>query len=226
VVDEEPTAQQPDGAAEPPSDPWPAAETGQDPTVPDRTDVLSPADQPGTATARWSARAGVPAGPRPAVQEQEQEQEWVPPVQPRTWWTPILIGLVIVVLLGLISLGLALAMHGSGPAPASTGGPTSAVPSSPAPTTVTSSAPVALVPVPALANIAISDALPILQGVGLTPKVVNEVNRELPPGTVIRTDPPAGTQVRLGSTVTVVVATAPATPSPPPSAPSPSGSGQ
>jgi hypothetical protein len=224
VVEEQPTEHQPGGRPDEtariprPDEPAPQAAAS------DGTTVLPAAAQT-QQQPKWSARAGVPAGPR----QQEQEQ-WVPERAPsRFWWTPVLIGILVLVLVGLIGLGLWLALRGSTPAPTPTGTP-SAVPTTASPTpsptpTPSPSASVATVPVPPLANVAVSDALPILQGQGLVPKVVTEVNDSVPAGTVIGTDPPAGTQVPVGSTVTVHVATASPSPSPSPSSVSPSDSG-
>ncbi|TML26933.1 MAG: PASTA domain-containing protein [Actinobacteria bacterium] len=199
---------------EPPPD-QPADETARFPVAPDETAPQPRAD--GTAVlpqaqepeggARWSARAGVPpAGPRPAT---VHEQQWVPERAPSgTWWLPIVIGLAALLLLGLIGLGMWLALRGSGPAPRPSATPsasvTSASPSpSPSPSASPSPSPSAVVPVPALA------------------RVVNRVTDAVPAGTVIDTDPTAGTRVPVGSTVTVFVATPPPTSTPP----SPTGSG-
>jgi hypothetical protein len=232
VVDEQPTEQQPGGRPDETAKIPAADETAVQPRAADETAVQRPAEDstailpPAEEAPRWSARAGV-APRRPAAQ---QEQEWVPESPPPsgTWWTPLLIGFAVLILVGLIALGLWLAMRGSGPAP-QVSTPPSVVPTSasptPSPTPSTSSAPAALVPVPVLTNVPVSDALPILQGQGLVPKVVNQVNDAVPAGTVIGTDPAAGTQVPTGTVITVFVATpspTSASPSPSPSSPSPS----
>jgi hypothetical protein len=231
---EQPTQKQPaagpDPAATEPtpaSDPASAETTRFVPGSPppggtEGTAVLPPADQP-DQPGRWSARAGVPArGPRVAA----PEQQWVPEQQgSRVWWTPIVIGLAVLVLLGLVGLGLWLAVRGSTPAPGPSPTPgvstTSATPSSAPPTNT--SPPAVLVPVPPLANVPADQAADILRTQGLVAKLVNRVSDSLPAGTVIDTDPPAGTQVPVGSAVTLFVATPPATSASP--TPTPDGSG-
>jgi hypothetical protein len=191
-----------------------------------QTAPLPKAGGPGEPPTRWAARAGVPVrGPREAA---PQEPVWLPEEPGRIWWAPILIGLIVLMLLGLIGLGLWLALRSHpGPAPSTSANPTvsasSASPSaSPSPSPTASTAPSTVtVPVPALGNIAVSDAEQILQSQGLTARVVNRVSDALPPGTVLDTDPPAGTVVPAGSQITLFVAVAPASSSPPES-PSPS----
>jgi PASTA domain len=236
VVEEQPSEQQPgDRPDEPAGD-----QTAVQRSVADDTAVLPPA---GDRTAvqrsaaddtallppaepRWSARAGVPVEPRrPAPVE--AEEQWGPEPGPtRAWWLPILIGLAVLVLVGLIGLGLWLALRGSAPAPQASTPPSPVVSSpSPAPTASPSGSPsVAMVAVPRVTDLAVSDALPILQSQGLVPRVVTDVNDSVPAGTVISTDPAAGTQVPVGSTVTVHVATPTPSSAPPTSAaPQPSG---
>jgi cytoskeletal protein RodZ len=169
------------------------------------------------APPRWTARAGVPVrGPRQAA---PQEQPWVPDQEPRTWWAPILIVLAILVLLGLIALGLWLAMRGQPtPAPSASASPTSSASPSPSPTpsqtTPSASPPAILVAVPPVRGLSVSDAQTILQSQGLNSKVVTQVS-DLPPGTVIDTNPAASTQVPAGTEVTLFVATPPPSPSSP-----------
>ena len=230
MVDEEPTEKQPDDNPQPPADPWPGAETtrfahGDDTVVADSQAVREPAPAVGEREpAKWSARADVPVGgPR---QPAPQEQEWVPDQEPRAWWLPILIGVAVLVLVGLVGLGFWLAVQGTNqaPAPSASASPvrssatraptTPAAPSSPA---------VLLVPVPALTSIAVDQATGILASQGLGAKVVNQVTDAVPPGIVTGTDPAAGTPVPQGTVVTLIVAAPPpSSPSPAPSSPSPS----
>jgi beta-lactam-binding protein with PASTA domain len=65
-----------------------------------------------------------------------------------------------------------------------------------------------MVGVPGLSGASVSDAQQILQARGLNSKVVTQVSDQLA-GTVIDTDPPAGTQVPAGTEVTLFVATPP-----------------
>lgn len=55
-----------------------------------------------------------------------------------------------------------------------------------------------------------ADAVAVMQFVSLVPKVTEDSSDSVPEGNVISTDPPAGTRVQKGSTVTVVVSSGPA----------------
>jgi beta-lactam-binding protein with PASTA domain len=77
-----------------------------------------------------------------------------------------------------------------------------------------------LVSVPSLHGVSVTDAEQILQSQGLNWKVVTRVSNADPAGTVIDTDPAAGTPVPAGTEVTLFVATAPPTSA----SPSPTGS--
>ena len=172
---------------------------------PDETAVMPAAGErpAGEQPARWAARAGVPAaGPRPS------EPQWVPDQQPRTWWAPILIGVAILVLVGLIALGLWVAVRSKPGTPTSP----SPTPSSPAPSSA--SPPVTMVVVPSLRGVSLSDAEQILQSQGLNWTVSTRVSSEFPAGTVIESNPPAESRVPAGTEVNLVVATAPPSPSP------------
>jgi len=198
-----------------PTQPQPPAddETARFDRPSDETSVLPPsADEP---PPRWAARAGVPVGgPRPA------EPQWVPEQPPRTWWAPILIGVAILVLVGLIALGLWVAVRskpGTTPSPSpspSSAAPSSASPSpSPSPTASTSPT-VSMVVVPSLRGVSLTDAQQILQSQGLTWTVSTQVSSDFPAGTVISSNPAADSRVPAGTAVNLVVATAPPSPSP------------
>jgi len=215
VADDRPTEEQPPADGEP----RPGAETERFDRPPtDNTSVMPPAVGPEQAPARWAARAGVPVG---GPRQTAPEQQWVPDQPPRTWWAPILIGLAILLLVGLIALGLWVATRsrtGTGPSPSTT--PSSAATSaSPSPTPSVSTSPtptVTMVTVPSLRGVALTDAEQILQSQGLDWKVVTRVSDAFPAGTVIETDPAANSRVPAGTDVTLFVAT------PPPSSPAPS----
>jgi cytoskeletal protein RodZ len=223
VDDDQPTRPQP-------RDPRLDDETTRFPRPePDQTSILPPAEDPGRAQPppeRWSARAGVPTGPRRTPMP--QEPEWVPDrQQPRTWWAPILIVVAILVLLGLVGLGLWLATHGqpaTTPSASASASPSASSPSpSPTPSRSPSRSPspsVAAVGVPAVGGVMVTDAEEILKSQGLKWKVVTQVSDQAA-GSVVRTDPAAGVQVPAGSTVTLYVATPPPTSASP--SPSPSG---
>lgn len=203
--DDQPTRNQPPADGAPP-----AGETARFPRpAPDETSVL-PAQDPEEPPARWSARAGVP------VRQQVPEPGWVPGDEPpRTWWAPVVIVVAIVVLLGLIGLGLWLAVRGQ-PAtvPSASAAPSSAASSaspspSPTPSPSASASPtVTMVAVPGLRGASVNDAQQILQARGLNSTVVTRVSDQ-PAGTVVDTDPPADTLVPAGTEVTLFVATPP-----------------
>jgi PASTA domain len=177
---------------------------------------------------RWSATAVVPPrGPVPATQSQywvETEPE-APPGSRGPWLAPVLIAIVALVLLALLGTGVWLIVksrQGGPPAaqpssvpattlissPATTAPPTTAAPTTRAPTT-TAPAQVGVPPVEGLTE---NQARVRLVAAGLRVQVVRQVD-QAPPGTVLGTDPPAGTQVAAGTVVRLFVAVAPPTPS-------------
>jgi len=204
VDEDQPTRNQPPADGTPP-----AAETARFPRpASDETSVLPAAQEPGEPPARWSARAGVP------VRRDVPEQGWAPDQEPRTWWAPVLIGVALLVLLGLIGLGLWLAVRGQ-PAttPSASAAPSATASSaSPSPSPTPSASPsstATMVPVPpGLVGVPVAEAQEILQAQGLNWTVVNRVSDE-PAGTVVDTDPPTGTPVPAGTEITLFVATPP-----------------
>jgi hypothetical protein len=174
----------------------------------------------------WSGRAGVPEpGTRPPV---PGEEGWEPggPRGGGAWYLPVVLGIVLLLLLGLVGLGLWLGLRDSGGkplAPASSAPATSAVPSptrtaTVAPTTPPPTTAAATVSLPDLSGVAYGEAASLLTAKGLVPQRVDTVDSTLPAGTVIRTDPQGPTDVPAGSTVRLFVAVHP----PPTSQPSPS----
>jgi hypothetical protein len=236
VADDQPNPEdQPADAAHQPQDPWLGHETSEFPSTGDETATLPPpgrgdtaplptAGGPGEEPPRWTARAGVPARPpRGAV---PQEQEWVPEQEPRSWWLPLLITPAVLILLGLIGLGIWMALHAQpGPTPAASTSPSSspspAASASPTPSASPASS-VPLVEIPDLHGQSVSDAQATLQGLGLTVQVHNQVTNAQPAGTVISTQPTVGSKVPVGSQVTLIVAVPPPTSASPSPAPSPS----
>ncbi|KXK61813.1 hypothetical protein AWW66_11550 [Micromonospora rosaria] len=195
--------------------------TGEDD---DRTRQLPPG--PGTPAA-WSGRAGVPPPRPPGYPEPEAEWYGDEPTG-RRWWTPILLGLVALALLGLVGAGLWLASQPTGdtgpesPTAAPTLAPTTgtrtpATPgrtpaTTPPTTTPATTAPTtgsATVPVPPLVGLAQGTAETILDRLGVRYRLTY---RSAPdrPGTVIETDPAAGTPVPAGQEVTLVISEGPA----------------
>ncbi|MEV4117460.1 PASTA domain-containing protein [Micromonospora sp. NPDC049645] len=213
----------------------PAGEHDDDQTRP----LPPPADQPGTPADRtapipppWSGRAEV-RSPRP------DDGEWYVEEQGgRRWWLPILWGVLALLLAGLLGGALWLVLSqqdadrddpGSTPSPpptsAPSASPTSATPTSAAPTSETPSSPATTsapveVPVPPLAGLPQATAEGLLDRLGLTYRVVYRPS-ELPPGTVVGTEPGAGTPVSVDDGLLLVISQAqpsdeasPTTPSP------------
>ncbi|MBQ0904355.1 PASTA domain-containing protein [Micromonospora sp. U21] len=206
--------------------------TPVDPTARMPAERVSPAP--------WSGRAEVRA-PRPA----EPSGEWYAEEQGgRRWWLPILWGVLALLLAGLLgaALWVALAAQDSDrdddpgstpslpPPGATSAAPTSAAPTSAAPTSAapTSAAPsspaattaAAAVPVPPLAGLPQATAEGLLDRLGLSYRVVYRPS-ELPPGTVVGTEPDSGSTVPTDEEVLLVVSqarpstgTSPARPSP------------
>ncbi|WP_229399009.1 PASTA domain-containing protein [Micromonospora okii] len=176
------------------------------------------------APAVWSGRAGVPP-PRPVEYREPAAGEWYGEEQPgRRWWTPIALGVVALLLLGLLGGGLWLATSADdgGPeetpparpttAPATTGasttGATEAPPSTAPPSTAPPSTEPVEVPMPPLVGLPRATAERVLDRLGVDHRVETRVS-DRPAGTVVETDPEAGEPVPPGEVVTLVVAAAP-----------------
>ncbi|MET8090006.1 PASTA domain-containing protein [Micromonospora sp. NPDC005220] len=193
-----------------------------------------PADRTAPIPPSWSGRAEV-RSPRP----DDPAGEWYVEEQgARRWWLPILWGVLALLLAGLLggALWLVLAQQdddrddpGSTPSPPPTSAPsarpTSAAPTSAAPTSESPSSSATTetpdeVPVPPLAGLPQATAEGLLARLGLSYRVVNRPS-ELPPGTVVGTEPGAGTSVSTDDEVLLIVSAAepstgasPTTPSP------------
>lgn len=218
----------------PPSDPYvddadvtPAAhDLLYDPTGEfEHTTELAPVDDAaGPPPGVWSGRAGV----RPPTDEEPQpgEPDWEGEPEQNNWLLPVIFGVVLLLLLGLLGLGLWLSLHHDKEpvTPASTAPhPTSAAPTSAAPSptpSATASASATVASLPDLTGVSYDAAVALLTGVGLVPVRVDTITTDLPAGYVIRTDPagprdlPVGTKVRLFVAVAPPPTTAPASPSP------------
>jgi hypothetical protein len=188
----------------------------------DATAQLPPSQHSGSVA--WSGRAEVPSV-RPGVDRELTGGDWYADEQPgRPWWLPILWGVLLLLLLGLIGGGFWLARQGlndDGPAPESPSPTTQAPPTtaSPSPTTespsaapTTSAAP-AEVPVPPLVGLPEAAARAALDGLDLDYRVEYRPSDQ-PEGTVIATDPEAGELVEVDDEVQLVVAAASPSPSP------------
>ncbi|MFG2038793.1 PASTA domain-containing protein [Dactylosporangium sp. NPDC048998] len=209
---------------------------------PDATRVERPTGRDEHAAGRWSARAGVPAPGdpslrRPAPQEWADEEE--DPYEGRSWFSPVIVGFIALVLVGALSIGLYLiyratasgqnAPGGVDPAPATTvaspPAPSSAPPESAAapaseePATSSAAPPPGPVVIPPLRGDTLAEATVKLQVLGLNVEVQRRVDDSLPPGEVLSSRPGEGETVTAGDTVTLIVAAAP---SPAPSKPQPS----
>lgn len=189
------------------------------------------------ATEVWSGRAEVKPPTPPALRTAGpvgwEAAGWDVPDERsgRSWWMPILLGLLALLLVGLIGFGVWMftrpSSSGGVPVvPSRTVAPTTAVastaPTSPAPTRVSPSAttrsPTVAAPadvvVPELVGLASADARSTLDDLGLTYRLISRTSDQ-PAGTVIDTDPPAGQEVPAGARVTLVIASAPRTPATP-----------
>lgn len=214
--------------------------------APDATAMLPPTDVPGAGPAAaagtaiggpgqpareqvWSARAEV-RPPRPGEAVQVTEPDWAPAApEPRgAWWMPILIGIVVLLLLGVLGFGVWLILQGADqddspppvvttsaarattqPTAEPTAEPTTARPTTTAPQPSPTPAEPEEVTVPDVAGRTSSEARQALDRAGLSYRLVFRPSRSVPAGTVIDSNPPEGTQVPADTEVTLVIATAP-----------------
>jgi hypothetical protein len=196
--------------------------------IQDATQVIPPAD---TAPA-WAGRAGVPVPPPPP----DRLRDGAPypseePAQPRTWWTPILLGLLALGLLGVVVLVAWLMTRDDTPEPTVTSSPTLGITATPSlvPTTEapspTPSPTVQLVQVPGnLVGMTQDEAVAALNQIGLA-YAFEFRDSAAPENEVIATRPGPQELVPAGSTVTLVISKGGVT-SPSPSAtasPTPAG---
>jgi hypothetical protein len=153
----------------------------------------------------------------------------------RSWFTPVIVGIVALVLAAGLGVGVYLIYEATRNNPPETGpsgavtsaAATTAAPSSPPPSASPSPSPSVStpgwVPIPAVRGETEQSARDTLTTLGLTVVVQRRVDPSVEPGRVIDTDPPAGAAVPAGSTVTLFVASAPPpSPSKSSKAPSPS----
>ena len=210
-------------------------EAGSDRTVP--FDAAAAPDDAGAPveSPRWSARAQVrPGGATPVRDAAPGDWEEVTdPYGGRSWFTPIILSAVALLLIAMLVIGLVLIYRATrpstGPEPpvtastSATPSPTqsarpSAVPTSAAPSRTAA----AKVTVPGdVVGKSQAAARAELEALGLVVQVKNQQNPTAEPGTVLATNPKAGTPVDPGSTVVLVVATAPPPAPPPPTSASP-----
>jgi hypothetical protein len=213
----------------------------------DATSVLPAAPFDGTRTERyprstdnwadegdqiWSARAGVRPR-RPGYEDDLTSADWaaVPADEPRdTWWAPIVVGIVGLLLLGLLGWGVYLILQARGDdptpvvpaspvAPATTGDATEATtappdtePATTQPTTAPPTVP-SDVTVPALKGLSSQEARKALDRKGLNYRL-RYVPSDSPAGTVIDSDPAEGQQVPADTVITLIIAAETDTPTP------------
>jgi hypothetical protein len=177
----------------------------------------------------WAGRAEV-RSPRPAqsIYDTDWSDAPMPPTtgQRYRWWMPIVVGIIVLLLLGVLAWAIYVIVQNSGaqPSPVTTPPPTvattvapssapSTAPSSPPSTepstipttTATTQEPTAAVTVPALRGLPLAEARAALDRTGLRYRVLYLASTAAP-GTVIDSDPAEGQEVPPDSRVTIVVA--------------------
>jgi PASTA domain len=191
------------------------ATEGMPPVEPgvDETKAMPPVED----APRWTARAGVPPRATPAPVPWEEESPVEDPYGGRSWFRPIVVGIVALLLAAALGTGVWLIYQSTKrnqgptitPTPSlatSTAAPTTAAPTSAAPSP-TQSPPPATVQIPTnLKGQSQQVASAALTALGLQVSIVRQPSTTVAPGIVIDTLPPGGATVPVGSTVTVVVA--------------------
>ncbi|MFI5936072.1 PASTA domain-containing protein [Actinoplanes sp. NPDC051494] len=186
----------------------------------------------------WAGRAGVRA-PRPG--DDSIRTDWEPEPSGK-WWTPILVGILAMVLLGLLGWGVYLIVQSTKdengdsplpvvsaaitPSPVQTPSVEASVSVAPA-TTEPSSAPVSSpsdIAIPALRGLSLDEARTALNRKGLNYRLRYVASTDAPPDTVIGSDPIEGQQVPGDTIINLIIASTPtaATTAPSSIAPTPS----
>jgi hypothetical protein len=222
---------------------------GGDETVvsrrPDATSIMPAAEQDAgrsgdadrAAGSAWLGRAEV-RPPRPGQGGDFTTGDWDPTPPQREpqgkWWTPIVVGIVVLVLLALLGWGVWLIVQASqkgdngSPAPATTSAaaPEQTGPTTTPPTTQTTTTPATTEPtgpkevtVPALKGLSSAEARQALDRTGLAYRLRFVTSADAPAGTVIDSDPAEGQQVPSDTTVTLIIAAAPSSPATPTTTP-------
>ncbi len=218
----------------------------------DRTAMLPPSDAPDAGRAEAAARAAAGATApdwqnrsepawagraevrqaRPGAGGDFTRTDWAPvePEPRRVWWSPILIGILGLLLVALLGVGIWLIVQSVGDDEQAVPTVTTSAPQAPvtsaltppptsaaATTTPSTSAPAEPeeVAVPALKGLSSAQARQALDRVGLTYRLIFRP-ADAEPGTVIDSDPPEGREVPADTEVTLVIA-APRTSAPTPS---------
>lgn len=168
----------------------------------------------------WSGRAEVPAAPGGLRDSAPYTVAEPPPSGGRTWWTPVLLGMLALGLLGLIVLAAWLMGRDVAPEPQATTPPPqlqSAVPTTVRPTSArpttrspTPSPTPRMIAVPVLVGMSQDDAKAELDRIGLSYDFDYRPS-DRKEGTVIRTRPGAGEMVPPGTKILLIVSSGPGT---------------
>ncbi|MDY7088107.1 MAG: PASTA domain-containing protein [Actinomycetota bacterium] len=187
---------------------------------------------PSRANPAWSGRAEVrPPQPGRGYPEVDWTASTASTSRDR-WWMPIVVGIVALILLGVLGWAIYLILQDSDdetPAPVTstsatpaetvttvttspTVTPTTTSPSpSPEPTQSTTDPSTSEITVPALRGLALADAQEALRTTGLNYRLIYRQAPDVPPDTVIDSDPVEGQEVPPDTTVTLVIAAQPTT---------------
>jgi len=217
----------------PPQDdtqPFAAPDDTQPMVAPDETQPFTPLEERDQTSVvppsgAWSGRAGVPPASGPSLRDSAPYTQQIPQAEPpRPWWTPVLLGLLALGLLGVLILVAWLMGRNDNPAPVETPSATEVVPTTfeeptTQPPTAAASPTAQIVRIPRLVGLSLDQAVIQLDQLGLAYRFEYRQS-ERPQGTVIETSPPAGEAVPVQTTVILVVSTgSEPSPSPSPSRP-------
>ncbi len=177
--------------------------------APDHTRVMTP------AAGAWAGRAEV-RPQRTGLRDSAPYPAAEPPRRGRTWWTPLLLGMVALGLVGVVILAAWFLGRDSTPDPAAPDSPAPIVPTSAtpvAPTTRAAASPTPsaapeLVEVPRLLGDTQAVAVAKLDAAGLSYRFDYRPDNA-PRDTVIATDPSAGARVQRLTTIVLVISLGP-----------------
>lgn len=184
--------------------------------APDETQPIAAAPDDHTEAipprAAWSGRAGVP--PRgPSLRDSAPyTREIPPPAEPRPWWTPVLLGVLALGLVGILILVAWWMGRDDSPAPVESPSAEVVVPTAPTepttqpPTAATASPTAQVVSVPRLVGLDLDAAVAELDQLGLAYRFEYRTD-EAPQGRVIGSSPPEGLVVPIQTTVTLIIST-------------------
>lgn len=193
-----------DGTRQMPADgtrQMPADATGRIPA--DGTQVLPPVSS-------WSARAQVP--PAAPVGAGPELSSWQEPASGGSsrWWAPLVLGLLALLLLAFLGFGLWMIVQSDEdreipgtPSPSAPARPSATATPSPTPSPTPETV---RVEVPELAGVQAEDARDQLAELGLRPQLRTVETDERIAGTVVRTEPGAGSLLAEGARIVVFVA--------------------